>query len=171
MTFPACYQHIPNVRLGILVLSGQFPSEVSANKQRLLGYLLQLQRTPLLTCQQIKERKVRETSRRGDFFIYRWPLPRVWGCSSPEILLFTECYRWLRGQEALPFPNSALGTTGGLEGALFFLPSVFSKPPTEKQKRKKKEREKEWKNWSFKIFKKHIPRTISGSMIFSLEKI
>lgn len=148
MTFPACYQHIPKVRLGILVPSGQFPSEVSSNKQRLLSYLLQLQRTPLLTCQQIKERRSRETSSRGDFFVYRWPLP---GFEAAAVLLFTERYRWLRGQEALPFPNSALGTRGGLEGAFFFLPSFFSKPPTEKKKKGERKREKA-KN-SFKYLK------------------
>lgn len=142
MTFPACYQHIPKVRLGILVPSGQFPSEVSSNKQRLLSYLLQLQRTPLLTCQQIKERRVRETSSRGDFFVYRWPLPGFEAAAVLGSCCSLNVTDGCVGRKPSPF----LTVLWGLEGAWKELSSSFpASSPNPQLRRKKKEREKERK--------------------------
>lgn len=79
------------------------------------------------------------------------PYPGLGLGSSPEILLFIECYRWLRGQETLPLLNSALGTTEAWKESSPFLPSCFSKPPL---RSKKQEKQREREN-ILKYFKAH----------------
>lgn len=146
MTFPACYQHIPKGRPGILVpvrpvsLGSIF---WQAETDRLFTSAVENRAVHLPVD---KRKKSRASGRRGrlqGFSLQTQPLPRFRGCGSPGILLFIECYRWLRGQEALPLLNSALGIPQAWKEPSSSLPGCFSKPPLSRKKRGKQRVERE----------------------------
>lgn len=155
MTFPACYQHIPKGRPGILVpvrpvsLGSIF---WQAETDRLFTSAVENCSVHL----PVDKRREREGKRRERatprVFFTNMALTQVWGCGSPGILLFIECYRWLRGQEALPLLNSALGTPQAWKEPSSSLPGCFSKPPLSRKKREK-QRARERERNSLKYFK------------------
>ena len=153
MTFPACCQHIPGGRLGILVLVKPVSSIVLV--WHCWDTILFTQATPnkassIVRQQQIKEKRGRENSRnkRGNsssFFLWTQTesSPRVYWLEQPGFLLFAECYRWLPGQEALPVLKRCSGECRG-PGTSPLLPFQTSSPnPYWVKREREREREKE----------------------------
>lgn len=147
MTFPACYQHIPKGRYfgpGQASFPQQYP--LSAETDRLFTSAAENAAAHL----PVDERKeipgeLQERVTPGGFLYIHTALTQVLGCCSPGILLFIECYRWLRGQEALPSLNSALGTAEAWKAPSSSFQAASPNPHWEEKRERNKGRERKKK--------------------------
>lgn len=144
MTFPACCQHIPEGRPGILVQVKTVSSIVLF--WHCWDAFLFMQQLPenansIAHPQEIKEKTEAEKSE-GKLLIFSLNadriLTRAYWLEQHGFLLFAECYRWLPRQEALPLPLTGLwGMQGAWNQPSPSLPNLFFKPLLSRKKKKK----------------------------------
>lgn len=142
MTFPACCQHIPGVRLGILVLVKPVSSIVLFwhRWDAILFIQTVLEKANSIAhSKQIKEKTEAEGMReiRGEtppvFFsdCRQNPHPGLTDRSSPGSCCSQNVTDGCPGRKPSPFRNGALGNAGGLEPALSFPSKPLLQTPTE----------------------------------------
>lgn len=166
MTFPACCQHIPEGRPGILVQVKTVSSTVLF--WHCWDAILFMQQLPenansIAHPREINEKTEAEKSEGELLQFFLWMQTE----SSPGLtywleqhgfLLFAECYRWLPRQEALPLPLTGLwGMQGAWNQPSPSLPNLFFKPLLSRKKKKKR------RGGEGGI---HVPGNISANLFF-----